>query len=279
MIKIITDSASDINKEEAQKLGVIMLPMEIRFKNEIYLDGVNISLEKFYEKIEKEQELPKTSQIIPYQFIEAYENVVNNGDEALVITISSKLSGTYNNAVISSKEYEDKIMVVDSITASMGEKLLVLYALELIKQNKTLKEIKDELDNVKHRVRIVAKLDNLKHLRKGGRISTIVAIGGDLLAIKPVISIINGEVKLLGKARGSKNGNNLLSKLVKEDGIDFSMPFAAIYSGTSDELLKVYLEDFKDLYINKNIPIYPIGTTIGTHIGPNAIGVSYFSLK
>ncbi len=282
-IKLIIDSASDICKDEADELGIIMLPMEVQFGSKIYQDGVDIKPEQFYEKLIENNDLPKTTQINPYKFEETYKQTINDGNEAIVIVISSKLSGTYRSAVLAAKEvnsYEDKIFVIDSLNASIGERLLILHALKLIKEGRTIKQIVEELNQKKKNIKLLAMLDTLKFLKKGGRISTLAAFSGELLSIKPVISIINGEVKLVGKARGSKNGKNLLNKLLEEcGGIDFNMPYGVVYSGTSDFLIKKYLLDSKEIYQDKSdlIPIYPIGCTIGSHIGPGGIGVAFFA--
>jgi len=282
-IRLIIDSASDINKEEADELKVIMLPMEVQIGNQIYLDGVDLTPQQFYEKLIESDDLPKTTQINPYRFIDAYKKVIDNGDEAIVITISSKLSGSYRNAVLGAKElnaYENKIYVIDSLNASIGERLLIQYALKLINEKKNIKDIVSELNKKKTDIKFLAMLDTLKYLKKGGRISSIVAFSGELLSIKPVISIVNGEVKLVGKARGSKNGKNLLNKLLEDcGGINFDMPYGVIYSGTSDYTIKKYLLDSQHFYQDKVdfIPIYVLGCTIGTHIGPGGIGVAFFA--
>lgn len=282
-IRLIIDSASDINKEEADELKVIMLPMEVQICNQIYLDGVDLTPQQFYEKLIESDSLPKTTQINPYRFIDAYKKVIDNGDEAIVITISSKLSGSYRNAVLGAKElnaYENKIYVIDSLNASIGERLLIQYALKLINEKKNIKDIISELNKKKTDIKFLAMLDTLKYLKKGGRISSIVAFSGELLSIKPVISIVNGEVKLVGKARGSKNGKNLLNKLLEDcGGINFDMPYGVIYSGTSDYTVKKYLLDSQHFYQDKAdfIPIYVLGCTIGAHIGPGGIGVAFFA--
>ena len=277
--KIIIDSACDLTKEEADKLGVILVPMIIRFDDDEYLDGFNISKQEFYEKLIENANLPKTSQINPERFKEEYEKVVSNGDEAVVITISSKLSGTYSSAVKASAEYKDKIFVVDSLNASLGERLLFNYAYRLLNEGKNAKEIASELEKAKKRLNLLAMLDTLKYLRKGGRISALVAFAGEMMSIKPVIAVKNGEVKLVGKAIGSKKAGNLLNKLVSEKGIDFEMPYCVAYSGLSNQLLEKYVTDSEALYKDhtNDIPRYAIGSTIGTHVGPNAIGVAFFS--
>ena len=136
------------------------------------------------------------------------------------------------------------------------------------------------MNSAKGKIRLLALLDTLKYLRKGGRISSVAAVAGEMLSIKPVVAIERGEVKLVGKAMGSKKGNNLLTQLVDRfGGIDFSMPYALGYSGLSDEFLKKYLNDSEKLWKEHtdSVPSYMIGSTIGTHVGPDAIAVAFFS--
>ncbi len=279
-IKILVDSASDITREEAEKSEIEVIPLKVSFGEEEFLDGYDLTPKQFYEKLIETDTLPKTSQITPYRFIDEYERLTKNGDKVIVITISSKLSNTYNSAVLASQEFEDKVYVVDSLTATAGEKVLCEYALRLIKSGLDIKEIVDKLNETKNKIRILAIVDTLEYLKKGGRISKATAFAGELLNIKPVISVENGEVKLVGKARGSKKANNLLNELIDKKGsIDFSMPYTTLYSGLSDAMLKKYIEDEKDLWENetKDIPICNVGSTIGTHVGPGAIGVVFFS--
>ena len=279
-VKLIIDSASDINAKEAEELGIIMLPMTISFGEEDYYDGVNLTPQQFYEKLIESDKLPKTSQINSFRFEEEFEKLVKNGDEVVVITISSKLSGTYNSAVQAASGFAGKVYVVDSLNAAIGERLLALHALKLIKEGKSAKEIAEELDAKKAKINLMAMLGTLEYLKKGGRISAAVAFAGKLLALKPVIAVVDGEVKLIGKALGSKNGSNLLNKLVAEKGgIDFDMPYGVIYSGLDDTMLKKYVSDSAHLYQNStdHVPSYMIGGTIGTHVGPGAIGVAFFA--
>lgn len=285
MIKILIDSASDIDKQEADKKGIFMIPMEVRFGDQTFLDGVNLSHRQFYEKLVESNELPKTSQINEYRWEEEYKKLTSNGDQLIVITISSKLSGTYNCAKSAAKNFEGKVFVVDSLSAAIGERILCDYALRLIGGGKTAQEVARELDEKKKKIQIIAVVDTLKYLRKGGRISTVAAFAGEMLSIKPVVSVINGEVKLVGKAIGSKKSNNLLMQLVQKcGGIDFDMPYGIVYSGLSDEYLKKYLADSEVLWKEhlkdvSSIPSYMIGSTIGTHVGPNAIGVGFYALQ
>lgn len=279
MIKLIIDSASDISEKEAQSLGITMIPMQVRFNDEEYFDGVNLTPQDFYDKLIENSDLPKTSLINSFRFDEEFKKEVDAGNEVIAITISSKLSGTYKNAVEASKNYEGKVFVVDSLNAAIGERLLLQYAMRLVEQGKPAKEIADELNEKKLKINLMAMVNTLKYLKKGGRISAVTAFAGEMFSIKPVISIINGEVKLIGKAMGSRKANNLLNTLVeKKNGIDFDMPYGVVWSGNDDTLLKKYVEDSAHLWKDHtdNVPAYIIGSTIGTHVGPGAVGVAFF---
>lgn len=280
MIKILTDSASDIELDEAEKLGISLIPILIRFGNEEYLDGVNLSHRKFFERLIESKELPQTSQINEFAFNQRFEELTEDGSEVIAVLLSSKLSGTYASAVKAAKNFKGKVKVVDSLNACIGERVLVQYALKLAKQYSNADAIAEELNSAKGKIRLLALLDTLKYLRKGGRISSVAAVAGEMLSIKPVVAIERGEVKLVGKAMGSKKGNNLLTQLVDRfGGIDFSMPYALGYSGLSDEFLKKYLTDSEKLWKEHtdSVPSYMIGSTIGTHVGPDAIAVAFFS--
>lgn len=280
MIKILVDSASDIEKTEAEALGIDVIPMKVRFGGEEYSDGYDLSHKEFFEKLIESNELPQTSQINEYDWGERFAQLTADGSEVIAITVSSKLSGTYLCAVKAAKEFGGKVRVIDSIQACIGERILTQFAIRLVDEGKSAAEIAKELDDKKHKIQLLAALDTLKYLRKGGRISSVAAIAGEMLSIKPVISIINGEIKLLGKAIGSKKSNNLLNQLVEKcGGIDFDMPYALAYSGLSDDYLQKYLKDSENLWKDKTefIPSYLIGSTIGTHIGPNGIAVSFFA--
>lgn len=282
MIKILVDTASDIDQAEANKLGIDIIPMQITFSDgSEYYDGINLNHTQFFEKLIESVELPKTSQINEYRFTEKFTELTADGSQVLAIVMSSKLSGTYNSAAAAAKKFNGKVVVVDSLNASLGERILVDYAIRLVKQNKlAISEIAEELNQKKTKIQLLALLDTLKYLRKGGRISSVVAFTGELLAIKPVVSVVKGEVKMAGKAIGSKKGNNLLTQLVNKcGGIDFEMPYTAAYSGLTDVYLQKYLSDSKELWQGKtdNVPVSVIGSTIGTHVGPGAVGVAFFA--
>ena len=279
MIWIITDSASDI--VDNQREDLMILPVNITFGEEEFQDGVTLTHRMFYEKLVESDELPVTSQVPPFAFEEAYEKVKAAGGQAIVITLSSKLSGTYQSANIAAGRYEDVVRVIDSENASIGERALVEYALRLKDQGASFDEIGETLERDKTRIRLIALLDTLEYLKKGGRISKAAAFAGGLLSIKPVVAVEGGEVVVLGKARGSKQGNNLLCEEIKKaGGIDFSMPHFLGYTGLSDALLQKYIHDNEALWKDgiKELRITTVGGAIGTHVGPGAIAVAFFSV-
>lgn len=281
MIKILVDSACDLEQSDAEALGVSLLPLQIRFGEEEFLDGVTLSHRAFFEKLIETNTLPQTSQINEYRFEEAFSELTEDGSEVVAITLSSKLSGTHASAVKAAKKFGGKVHVVDSLNACIGERVLLEYAVRLVKEGRLgAAEIAAELDEKKGKIQLLAVLDTLQYLRKGGRISSVTAIAGEMLSIKPVISVVRGEVKLVGKAMGSKKGNNLLTKLVSDcGGIDFTMPYVLGYSGLSDEFLQKYIRDSEALWKDHtdHVPYYLIGSTIGTHVGPGAIAVAFFA--
>lgn len=278
-VRIIVDSASDLTKERADALNLDYMPLKTIFGETEYLDGVTISHKEFYEKLIECGTIPTTSQVSPHDFEEKFKEVKEAGDTAVVICLSSLLSGTYQSAHIALDGYEDCITLVDSLNVCLGEQILVLYAVKLRDEGLSAKEIAEKLEEKKKDVCVLAVFDTLEYLKQGGRISKTAAWAGNILSIKPVIAIEKGEVAILGKARGSKNGNNILIQEVKnKNGIDFSMPYMLGYSGLDDSLLRKYIADSADLWVGqtKELPISTIGSTIGTHAGPGAICVSFF---
>lgn len=285
-IRIITDSGADIPQRLGASTGenprddLTILPMHVYFGEKEFLDGVNLSHQQFYEMLIESEELPKTSQIPPYEFEQVYEQAVAAGEQVVVITISSKLSGTYQSACVAAEDYEGKVYVVDSLNATLGERCLVDYALRLKDQGETAEEIVAELTQARKRIRLLALLDTLEYLKRGGRISKSVAMVGGMLSIKPVVSVVDGEVVMVGKARGSHNGNNLLvQEIEKAGGVDYSMPYYLGYTGLDDHMLRKYVEDSRPLWESHvdHLDSTSVGGTIGTHIGPGAIGVFFFA--
>lgn len=277
-IRIITDSGSDII--DSKRDNVTVLPMSIAFGDEVFYDGVTLSHSEFYMKLIESDELPKTSLIAPASFADAFEEAKNAGEKVIAITISGGLSGTYQSAVLAAEDYDD-VYVVDSMNVTIGERILVEYALKLIDEGRDIEDIVNELESAKKRICVLGLLDTLEYLKKGGRVSSSVAFVGDVLRIKPVVTVDGeGKVAMLGKARGSKNGNNfLISEIEKVNGVDFDMPYFLGYTGLNDTLLKKYVKDSEHIWgpYTEELPVCSIGATIGTHVGPNAIAVAFFA--
>lgn len=276
-VRIITDSGIDLPGEVDPRVTVV--PLGITFGTTTYADGVDLTNDRFYELLIESDELPKTSQATPFAYQQIFEDVRAAGDEAVVITLSSKLSGTYQSAVTAAADYPE-VRVVDGKNVTIGQSLLVLYALRLLDEGRSAAQIADELVAAADRVCLLALLDTLEYLKRGGRIPKSVGTIGELLSIKPVVGVEDGEVVMLGKARGSKNGRNQLHQQVEKYGIDFTMPVLLGYTGLSQKLLRKYLDDNRAIWEGKvaeeDLPIASVGATIGTHVGPNAIALAFF---
>ena len=274
--RIIVDSTADLLPEYKSRVNVV--PLMVRFDDEEFIDGVTIDHKTFYEKLVESDVLPTTSQANPDAFMTEFEKAKEAGESAVVITLSSKFSGTYQSAMIAAEDYEN-IYVVDSTSVAIGTGILVELALKLLDEGLDAKEIAERLEEEKKNIVIVALVDTLEYLKKGGRISKTVAFAGTVLNIKPVLSVIDGEIDMLGKARGSKMGNNLLvQEIEKAGGVDFSKPVLLGYSGLSDALLLKYIEDSKHIWEAglESVRYTVIGSVIGTHAGPGAIAVAFF---
>lgn len=277
-IQFITDSGSDITPREAAALGIRLVPLKVIFGNEEFSDGVDLTIREFYDRLIESDTLPTTCQAAPADFEAALEQVTAAGDAAVIVTLSGRLSGTCQSAMIAAQDYPGAV-VVDSESVSLGQRILILHGLALAKQGKTAPEIKKALDAQKKKLRVLALLDTLEYLKRGGRISAATALAGSLLSIKPVVTVEQGEVAMAGKARGSRQGNNLLRQLVERcGGIDFELPYCLAYSGQSDLLLQKYIQDSAELWQGHtdHLPIAQVGSVIGTHVGPGVVAVAFF---
>lgn len=274
--KIIVDSTADLMPEYKNRVSIV--PLTVRFGDEEFIDGVTIDHKTFYEKLVESDVLPTTSQATPDAFMTEFEKVKAEGVGAVVITISSKLSGTYQSAIIAAGDYEN-ICVVDSGSVAIGGGILTELAIKLADEGLDAKTIAEKLEEEKKKIVIVALVDTLEYLKKGGRVSKTVAFAGAVLNIKPVLSVVDGEINVLGKARGSKMGNNLLvEEIEKAGGVDFSKPVLLGYTGLSDALLQKYIEDSRHIWGKglDEVRFTAIGSVIGTHAGPGAIAVAFF---
>lgn len=274
--RIIVDSTSDLMPDIQKQVHVV--PLTVHFGDEEYIDGITIDHKGFYEKLVETDTHPSTSQATPDAFAKEYDKAKQAEESAVVITLSSNFSGTYQSAMIAAQDYKN-IYVVDSESVAIGGGILVELALQLLQAGHSAEEIARQLENAKKNIVIVALVDTLEYLKRGGRVSKTVAFAGTLLNIKPVLSVTSGEIHMLGKARGSKQGNNLLvQEIEKAGGVDFSKPVLMGYTGLSDAMLVKYIDDSRHLWETglQAVRYTTIGSVIGTHVGPGAVAVAFF---
>ena len=275
MVDIIICSSSDMTPAEAKEKNLLFCPLEVCVGGRWFRDGVDISAEEFNRRLPELSEVPKTSQVPPETFKNVFEGIK---DAAVVITVSSNLSGTFQSAKLLAEDFEN-IFVVDSQSGSVGERIFIERAITLRERGLSAKDLAEALDKEKKAIRLIGVLDTLKFLAKGGRLSRAQAIAGGVLRVKLVLALENGEIRVLGKARGAKKAGNFLFQFVEENGgIDFSRPIAIGYSGDDDSVVRKYIENSRILYEGKKktLPVSQTGSVIGTHAGPGAALFAYF---
>ena len=276
-VRIVVDSTTDLPQAIRQRLTVV--PLTIHFGDQEYVDGISITHREFYEKLIETDQLPTTSQASPEAFARVFQEAHAAGDTVVTITISSQLSGTCQSAIIAAADYPGAVFVVDSKSVTIGAGILAELALRLVDEGLDAAAIAERLTRERENVRLIAMLDTLEYLKKGGRISKTVAFAGGILSIKPVVSLRDGAVAILGKARGSRQGNNLLMKEIENaGGVDFGKPILLGYTGLTDVLLQKYVADSAALWEGfvEDLPVTDIGSVVGTHVGPGAIATAFF---
>lgn len=274
MVKLVVDATSEISQAEAEHLGIISIPMKVTFGEEEYLAGVNLTNEEFFSKLEKSKQLPHTSQINSDEYVQIIKPMIENGDDVFVMCLSSDLSGSFNSLRLAEEELSSphlKIMDTETVTFTYGA--LVYEAVRLIKEGKNLQELANEMEKLKHKVKLLAVVDNVKYLVKGGRLSSAKGLIVGVLKIKPIVSIVDKKVKMVGKAIGYENARKALIKLMQN--VDETKP---IYYGHSNdpekaEILKTMVEQKLGYKFAKCCELGPV---IGTHAGPGCSGVVYF---
>lgn len=276
MIKIITDSTSDIDVTYAKELNIDIVPLKVIIDGKEYKDRVDLQPDQFYSLLEKSEVLPTTSQPSPQEFLNYYEEAKEKGESVIVMTLSGTISGTYQSANIAKDlaEYEN-IYVIDSLNATQALRLLVLKAVALREEGKDAETIFNELQAYKERVRIVAFVDTLEYLCKGGRMSKTVAAAGTLLKVKPIIGLRDGKLEMFSKARGAVKATAKIIELIHEDGeIDFKEPICIGYTG-NDEGLEKFEQALRDEFKFEDVLHGFVGPVIGTHAGPGARLIAY----
>ena len=278
MIRILTDSASDILPAEAEQLGVTVIPLNVTLEDGTILrDGVDMTPSAYYEILAGCRKLPTTSQPSPELFENFFLEAAAAGDEVIGIFLSHALSGTYQCAKLAADMANvDNVLFVDSGHVRLSEALLVRLAVQLRDSGKTAGQIAAILEHAKEHLHLVAAIDDLKYLRKGGRLPAAVAVAGGMLGIKPLITIQDGKVAMAGKARGLPGAYVALFKKVEEmGGINPAFPALAGYTVSPREVtpIQTYLRDNLQ---QEDLLVRQIGCVIGTHAGPGAFGIAFF---
>lgn len=275
MIRIVVDSAADILPDQAKKLGIEVLPLVASVAGVEYRDGIDLGRSEFYELLEKTGDFPKTSQVSPLLFADAFKEARAAGDEVIALILSSGLSGTYQSALLGqSMAGGDGIYVIDTRLATYMILILVEYACALRDEGLKASDIVEELERFKHRVKLVAALDTLEYLQRGGRLPKAAARVGEAAKLKPVIGLNEaGGVTLAGACLGRKRALDAVMKQVTKDEIDPAFPVYTLYSyGTKNT------EKLEERLAQAGISVterLQIGFVIGAHIGPGACGVVY----
>ena len=275
MIRIVTDTGSDIIYLRAKDSGVEIVELDIKFDDFPYDYRNDTDFSVFYQNLTKAKNLPSTSQATPAQYLEIFNDAKEKGDEVLVVTLSGGLSGTYSSAKMAQEECGyDAVTVVDSMNAIINQRRLAEYAVKLRDEGKSREEIEEALLNLRDRLRLLGCLDTLTYLKKGGRVPPAMALIGNALKIKPVVSVTGGKVEPVDKVRGVQAGKRAMWTQLEKDGYDESWP--VIFGHTNNEELgKTFMEETKEKFGLKDCCLYPVGGVIGTHTGPNTVILTY----
>ena len=277
-IKITCDSTCDLTPELYEKYQVSVSPLCVTLGDDLHRDSVDVTAQDIFAYVDQTGNLPKTSAISVGEYEEFFQPFVDDGCSVIHINISSEFSACYQNACLAAQNLGN-VYPIDSRNLSTGSAHLVLAAAEMAQQGVEAAQIAEELKKLQARVDASFVLQTLEYLKKGGRISKTVAFAGGVLNIKPVVTVSEGEVALIGKARGSRNGNNLLVEKIRQSGgVDFSLPVLLGYTGLSPALLDKYVEDSRELWADalEEIPRSLLCSVIGTHVGPGAVAAAFF---
>ncbi len=277
-VKIVTDTLSDITGDLAKDLDITVVPLYVRFGDEIFRDRVEINSEEFYRRLVYEDILPSTTQPTPNDFLVVYEELAKETDEILVIVVSSKLSGTYQSATQAKDMLKAKcrINIVDSLSVAMGMGLIVIAAVNAVKNGANLDEATQFTRKALSRSRLIAYFDTLKYLAKGGRIGKAQGLLGSMLSVKPILTVKDGEMSPLTRVRSLNSGFDYLYNVVANAGKIESLAVEhATTPGDADKLV----ERFSSIFPKDNIYRSIISPVIGTYAGPNALAISYLEAE
>ena len=277
-IRIIVDSSADMEEDYAAEHDITIIPMTIAFGSEQFAEGVDLSREEFFERLVETDELPRTSQIPPMVFQDLFQEAVDAGNEVVCITLSSHISGTYQSACIAAAPFKESVFVVDSENATIGERILAERAWALRDEGLSAADIAYCLNQEKKDIRLVASLDTLEYLRRGGRIPASVAVAGAALDVKPLLVIAeDGTLSLVGVARGRKKGIKQLAEYYKKNVDDAGQAHVAIVGHADCPKDAARLKEA----LEKEAPgllclVCNIGPVIGSHVGADMLAVVFW---
>jgi len=277
-IRIVIDSTSDVTDEIIEKYNLKVVPLTVNFEKQSYLDKIELSSKEFFEKLAAADKLPTTTLVSPGAFVEAFSEILLEGDKVLGLFVASEFSGTYDSARMARNMIgSDDIHIIDTRSVCLGSFALILEAIELVQQNKTIEEIVEILNRLKEKIVVVAALDTLKYLEKGGRLSKGQAVVGSLLNIKPIVAIKDGEIKVIEKLRGKNKTVKWFDEWIEKNNYDLSDKTVLLFHGNAYNQLKLLRETIEDKYKIKNIIENEIGPVIGTHSGPGVLGMGFLN--
>lgn len=277
-IKIFTDSSSDFDLEYLRELDVEMIPLTSHFDDESYKDRIDISPDSFYDKLNTYKGAPKTSQVSPATFMEAFKPWVEKGYRIISINLSSKLSGTYQSACLARETLNaDMIEVIDSKSASVGMGLIVREAALMVKAERSYDEIVEKIMYMRSRMEHVFAVGSLEMLKRGGRLSGTQALVGTLLNIKPILQFNDGQIIPYEKVRGQKAVIKILIDTMKERGHDIENQTIGLCYSVDLDICNKLKEEISTEFGIKNFVISEIGAVVGSHVGAGTIGVFFLS--
>jgi DegV family protein with EDD domain len=273
VVRIVTDSTADLTPEQQRAAGITVVPLNVHFGDEVFRDHVDLSSDEFFRRLKASPQLPRTSQPSVGAFEEAYRTLREGGDEIVSVHLSSKVSGTYNSALMAAQSVGDgAIEVVDSLSTSMALGFMALEGARLARSGKDRKAIVERLKALVPKGRVICVVDTLTYLERGGRIGKARALLGSLLNVKPILQLKEGEVVPLGRARGRPQALSRLVELLERDG---KVSQLAIMHGAAQSDAEQLRDRVASRYPGLDILLTEIGAVLGTHTGPGVIGFTY----
>ena len=275
-IKIITDSVSDIPKDIVQALDITVLPLSVHFGGVSYKDGIDLTTDEFFDKLSKSDRLPTTSQVNPGEFRSAFEEYLQDYDHLICITMSEIMSGTYKAANIAKELIgTERIDIFDSKAISFGFGLVVIEAARSVQKGDTLDQVRESIQYNIQNLENLFIVDTLEYLKKGGRLSTAEAFVGNVLKIKPVITINNGKLESIDKIRGRKRVINYFIDYLNENEYDLTDKTVGLFHAVNHEYLQKLIVEIKEKFDVKEIIQSEVGTVVGTHSGPGCLAMVF----